>query len=121
MYCGRCCATEPRSKLHLRLDIFIEIPIFVRSLSEKERGEVEDSLRSKDAFTMRRAQILLASCRGEHAPKIATNLGCAPQTVRDAIHETSTSGAWTRSPRSPRAQSGPAMPSTKGAPRRFGR
>src|SRR5215216_3521619 len=65
----------------------MKTPIFVRSLSEKERGEVEDSLRSKDAFTMRRAQILLASCRGEHAPKIARNLGCAPQTVRDAIHD----------------------------------
>jgi hypothetical protein len=27
MCCGRCCATGPRSKLHLRLDIFIEIPV----------------------------------------------------------------------------------------------
>jgi hypothetical protein len=25
MFCGRCCVTEPRSRLALRLDIFIEI------------------------------------------------------------------------------------------------
>jgi transposase len=31
--------------------------------------------------------MLLASSRGEHAPKIAKNLGCGAQTVRDAIHD----------------------------------
>src|SRR5215211_3463135 len=62
-------------------------PIFVRSLSEEEREELEAGLRSKSAFTMRRSQILLASARGEHAPKIARSLGCAPQTARDAIHD----------------------------------
>jgi transposase len=36
---------------------------------------------------MRRSQILLASSRGERAPKIALNLGCASQTVRDAIND----------------------------------
>src|SRR5215212_3241083 len=44
-------------------------------------------LRSKDTFTMRRSQMLLASSRGECAPKIASKLGCASQTVRDAIHD----------------------------------
>ena len=62
-------------------------PIFVCSLSEEEREELEAGLRSKSAFTMRRSQILLASARGEHAPKIAQSLGCAPQTARDAIHD----------------------------------
>jgi transposase len=38
-------------------------------------------------FTMRRSQMLLASSRGERAPKIALNLGCVSQTVRDAIHD----------------------------------
>ena len=36
---------------------------------------------------MRRSQMLLASSRGEPAPKIALNLGCASQTVRHAIHD----------------------------------
>jgi transposase len=31
--------------------------------------------------------MLLASSRGEYAPKIAESLGCGEQTVRDAIHD----------------------------------
>ena len=85
MCCGRCCVTEPRSKPHLRLDIFIEIPIFVRELSKKERERLQAGLRSKDAFVMRRSQLLLASARGKSPPKIAQSLGCASQTVRNAI------------------------------------
>ena len=60
-------------------------PIFVRELSEKERDRLEAGLRSKDAFVMRRCQILLASARGLSPPKIAESLGCASQTVRNAI------------------------------------
>ena len=65
----------------------MKTPIFVRPLSEEERESLEKGLRSKDTFTMRRSQMLLASSRGERAPKIALNLGCASQTVRDAIHD----------------------------------
>ena len=60
-------------------------PIFVRELSGKERERLEAGLRSKDAFVMRRCQILLASARGESPSKIAESLGCASQTVRNAI------------------------------------
>ncbi|MCA1838329.1 MAG: helix-turn-helix domain-containing protein [Actinobacteria bacterium] len=62
-------------------------PIFVRTLSKDERERLEAGLRSKDAFVLRRSQMLLASSRGEHAPQIARNLGCGQQTVRDAIHD----------------------------------
>ena len=62
-------------------------PIFVRTLSKKEREALEAGLRSKDAFVLRRCQILLASARGERAPRIAENLGCGSQTVRNAIHD----------------------------------
>jgi transposase len=65
----------------------MKTPIFVRSLSGHERESLKKGLRSKDTFTMRRSQILLASSRGERAPRIALNLGCASQTVRDAIHD----------------------------------
>ena len=65
----------------------MKTPIFVHPLSEDERESLEMGLRSKDTFTMRRSQMLLASSRGERAPKIALNLGCASQTVRDAIHD----------------------------------
>jgi transposase len=61
-------------------------PIFVRSLSEKERESLQAGLRSKDAFVMRRCQILLASSRGQSPPKVARSLGCGSQTVRNAIH-----------------------------------
>ncbi|MGH2601855.1 MAG: helix-turn-helix domain-containing protein [Dehalococcoidia bacterium] len=42
-------------------------------------------LRSADAFTLRRSQIILASARGERAPAIARALGCSDQTVRNAV------------------------------------
>jgi transposase len=61
-------------------------PIFVCTLAKKEREALENGLRSKDAFLLRRCQILLASARGERAPRIAENLGCGSQTVRNAIH-----------------------------------
>jgi transposase len=61
-------------------------PIFVRPLSDAERESLEAGLRSPDAFTLRRCQILLASNRGENAYQIAHELGCNPQTARNAIH-----------------------------------
>src|SRR5919107_705175 len=60
--------------------------IFVRPLSDAERETLEAGLRSSDAFTLRRCQILLASDRGENAYQIARSLGCNPQTARNAIH-----------------------------------
>jgi transposase len=61
-------------------------PIFVRDLRSGERERVEAGLRSSDAFTLRRCQIVLASARGEWVPAIAEHLGCGEQTVRNAIH-----------------------------------
>lgn len=60
-------------------------PIFVRPLTDDERAQAEAGLRSSDAFTLRRCQIVLASARGERAPAIAHHLGCDDQTVREAI------------------------------------
>ena len=62
-------------------------PIFVRTLSKQEREAPESGLRSSDAFVLRRCQILLASSRGERSPRIAENLRCGQQTVRNAIHD----------------------------------
>jgi transposase len=61
-------------------------PIFVRPLSAAERETLEAGLRSPDAFTLRRCQILLASDRGNNAYQSAHELGCNPQTARNAIH-----------------------------------
>ncbi len=54
-------------------------PIYVRPLSDAERETLEAGLRSSDAFTLRRCQILLASERGENAYQIARSLGRNPQ------------------------------------------
>ena len=62
-------------------------PIFIRTLSKKEHEALEAGLRSSDAFVLRRCQILLASARGERPPRIAENLRCGSQTLRNAIHD----------------------------------
>jgi transposase len=61
-------------------------PIFIRPLTDTERQTLTAGLRSSDAFVLRRCQILLASSRGERAPRIAEHLGCDDQTVLDALH-----------------------------------
>jgi transposase len=60
-------------------------PAFVRTLTAAERQSLQAGLRSADAFTVRRCQILLASARGQRAPAIARNLGCAVGTVHNAL------------------------------------
>lgn len=61
-------------------------PLFIRPLTETERRHLEGGLRSKNAFTLRRCQILLASARHHPPARIAQHLGCSVQTVRNAIH-----------------------------------
>jgi transposase len=66
--------------------------IFIRPLSENERSQIQVGLRSKDAFVLRRSQVLLASARGERAPAIASQFGCHRQTVLNIIHGFNTQG-----------------------------
>jgi transposase len=60
-------------------------PIFVREPSAAERARLEAALRAPDAFTVRRARIVLASAEGRRPRAIARDLRCAVQTVRDGI------------------------------------
>jgi transposase len=60
-------------------------PLFVRPLTAPERDALQRGLRSTDAFTLRRCQILWASARGQRPARIAATLGCSTQTIRDAI------------------------------------
>lgn len=60
-------------------------PLFVRPLTDPERAALRSGLRSPDAFTLRRSQILLASADRQRPARIAATLGCGTQTVRDAI------------------------------------
>jgi transposase len=60
--------------------------MYIRALSPAEQAGIEAGLRSPNAFTLRRSQILLASKRGQRPSEIARNLGCAVQTVRNTLH-----------------------------------
>ena len=64
----------------------MQAPLFVRPLTDAEREAVERGLRSSNAYTLRRSQILAASARGDQVPGIARSLSCNEQTVRNAIH-----------------------------------
>lgn len=68
-------------------------PIFARPLSDAERETLKADLRSPDAFTLRRCQILLASAdEKKNAYQIARELGCHDQTARNAIHQFNNGG-----------------------------
>jgi transposase len=70
--------------------------MFVRPPSEEERQALAAGLRSADAFTLRRSQIVLASARGERVPAIARSLGCSEQTVRNALRAFAARGVAAR-------------------------
>ena len=61
-------------------------PLYVRALTDAERRALKVGLRSPDAFVLRRAQILLASARGEQVAAIAPLVGYSGQAVRQIIH-----------------------------------
>jgi len=64
----------------------MQAPLFVRPPTESEQQALAAGLRSADAFTLRRCQIVLASARGERVPVIARAVGCSEQAVRNALH-----------------------------------
>jgi transposase len=61
-------------------------PIYVRELTDDERAALTAGLRSRDAFVLRRCQILLASASGKRASQIAAELGCDTDTALNAIN-----------------------------------
>jgi len=67
-------------------------PIFVRTLTEEGRQALENGLRSPDASVLRRCQMLVASARGERAPRLAEPPGCDDRAVLDALHAFNASG-----------------------------
>ena len=67
--------------------------LYVRDLSAEERSRLAEALRSSNAFSLRRAQIVLASARKEKPRPIAALVGCSVQSVRNAIHDFNARGA----------------------------
>src|SRR4051794_504782 len=60
-------------------------PVFVREPSAEERARLESALRASDAFTVRHAQIVLASAEGRRPRTIGRDLRCAVRTARDGV------------------------------------
>ena len=71
----------------------MKAPLFVRELSDADRRALQAGLRSREAFTLRRAQILLASAEGQRPARIAAQVGCAVGTVHNTIHAFAKEGA----------------------------
>ena len=67
-------------------------PIFVREPSAAGRARLEAALRASDAFTVRRAQIVLLSAEGRRPREIARGLRCATRTVRNGIRAFNAAG-----------------------------
>jgi transposase len=61
------------------------VTTFLRTLTVAERLQLKAGLRSADAFTWRRSQILLQSADGHSPALIARHLGCTARSVRNAI------------------------------------
>src|ERR1051325_8235062 len=66
--------------------------VFVRDVTGEERRHLKAGLRSADACRVRRCQIILASEYGAGVPRIARQMGCSEQTVRNTIHAFTTQG-----------------------------
>jgi transposase len=61
-------------------------PIYVRTLTVEEEAALHAGLRSREAFTLRRCQIVLSSASGKRASQIAAELGCDTDTALNAIN-----------------------------------
>src|SRR3954453_23205413 len=80
-------------------------PICVPEPSAAERTRLETSLRAPSAFTLRRAQIVLASAEGRRPRAFARELRCAVQTVRNGIRSFNVGGLAALEAGSPRPRS----------------
>ena len=97
--------------------LIMQAPLYVRPPTEEERQALVAGLRSADAFTLRRCQIVLASARGERVPAIARSLGCSEQTVRNTIRAFARDGVAALRAGSSRPQTIHAAFATDGAER----
>lgn len=62
-------------------------PLIVRNLRLEEQPALEAGLHAKEAFRLRRCQIVFASADKQKPAVIAKHLGCATQPVRNVIHD----------------------------------
>ena len=73
-----------------------------RACTAAERQQLQAGLRSADAFTPRRARVLLASAGGPTPAAIARNRGCTARSVRNATRAFAAEGLGCLAARSSR-------------------
>ena len=59
--------------------------LFVRALSWEEEYRLHHKVRGRNLFVLRRAQIILASARGQRCGEISRLVGCSVSQVRTVI------------------------------------
>jgi transposase len=91
--------------------------MYVRALTDEERKQLRAGLRSRESFTLRRCQILLASADGKRPKEIGALVGCSDQTVRDVIRAFEKRGADCLEARSHRTHTKKAILDEKGVGR----
>jgi transposase len=64
----------------------MKAPLFIRPLTRDEQQALQAGLGSPSPFTQRRCRMLLANADGRTATNIAALLGCAQQTVLNALN-----------------------------------
>lgn len=72
--------------------LLMKAPLVVRPMMADERRHVERRRRSRNALMMRRCQLVWAGAAGQRPARIAQPVGCATQTVRNAIRAFNTHG-----------------------------
>jgi len=60
--------------------------IYVRPLTEAERGQVEQFRRCADAVTYRHARVVLLSAQGKRVSQLVREVGLTDRRIRDIIH-----------------------------------
>ena len=85
-------------------------PLFVREPGAEERARLEAGSRASDAFTVRRARIVLPSADGRRPRAIARGRRCAVQTVRDRIRASAAAGLAALTAGPPRPESAAPVP-----------
>ena len=107
-------------------------PLFVRELTDAERQALQAGLRSREAFTLRRAQILLASADGQRPSadrRAASAAPSAPSATPSTPSRRRARAAWPRRSAAPRtrqpildeAKADPLKGLLHQSPRRFGK
>ena len=90
-------------------------PLYVRTVTDDERTQLEVERRASHAFRVRRAQMILASARGLSPKPMAQLVGGAVQTVRNAIHALNANGLACVPKQSTRPRSvGPTLDTANG-------